>query len=116
MKIYIPQLVAVVLLMAGSHNTLAANEDQMQAIKALGELNGIALSCRQLEQTQRMKQAMVENLPKLRYLGDYFDQASNDAFLAFSNEHRLCPVKSEFAAQVTAAIDKLAQQFSKSEK
>ena len=116
MKVYIPQLIVIVLLMAGSQQSLAASDGQMQAIKALGELNGIALSCRQLEQTQRMKQAMVENLPKLRHLGAYFDQASNDAFLAFSNERRLCPVKSEFATQVTAAIDKLAQQFSKSEK
>ena len=94
-------------------NTQAATDLQLQAIQQLGELNGVALSCRHLEQTRRMKQAMVDNLPNERRLGEIFDQASNDVFLTFFNERRLCPVKSEFTARVDKEIKELIEQFAR---
>ncbi len=105
-------LCALTLLLA-SGQLSAATESQMASIKALGLINGVALSCQRLEQTQRMKQAIVSRLPKVRVLGDLFDHASNDAFLAFSAEGQLCPTKSKFDAQVNAAIEVLNENFPK---
>ncbi len=105
-------VVGMTLLLA-SNQLLAASESQISSIKVLGTLNGVALSCQRLEQTQLMKQAVVASLPKLRVLGDLFDQASHDAFLAFSAEGQLCPMKSEFKAQVGDAIGVLKSNFPK---
>jgi len=106
------RLCVLTLLLVSGHLS-AATESQMASIRALGQINGVALSCQRLEQTQRMKQAVVSRLPKLRVLGDLFDQASNDAFLAFSAEGQLCPTKSIFNARVNAAIEVLNENFPK---
>jgi hypothetical protein len=108
----LPKFLGLILLLTSSQ-LLAVTDAQLASIKALGAINGVALSCKRLDQTQRMKQAVVTSLPKIRYLGDAFDQASNDAYLAFLGAAKLCPTKSAFSSQVTEAIDVLKNQFPK---
>lgn len=75
------------------------------AIDALGELNGIALQCRYIDQVRRMKAAVVRNAPKERSFGFAFDEASNRAFLQFIEQQDACPNPDNFARRVGHRID-----------
>lgn len=81
------------------------------AVKALGRLNGIALQCKYIDQVTRMKQAVVETVPKERSFGLAFDQAANDGFLAFIQERSSCPGPAGFEKDVTQQIEVLQQLF-----
>jgi hypothetical protein len=100
-----------ILALAWSVQTRAVTDAQYQSIRALGLLNGVALPCHYLEQTRRMKKAIVATLPKRRALGDAFDQATNEAFLTFVEEKHACPAPEEFGRQVDAAIGALQRAF-----
>lgn len=101
---------AICILIPGVSTSVS--DSQYESIKALGMLNGVALNCRYLEETQRMKQALVDTLPKRRELGMAFDQITNDAFLAFIERNDPCPEASDFAASVGEAIQSLERSFS----
>jgi len=92
----------------------AISDQQYQTIRALGELNGVALHCRYLEQTHRMKKALVRVLPKRRALGQGFDDVTNESFLRFIEEKGTCPDPASFSGQVGDAIHELEQAFGKS--
>ncbi|MCW9078411.1 MAG: hypothetical protein OQK74_04465 [Gammaproteobacteria bacterium] len=91
----------------------AETEDQHAAITMLGELNGVALQCRYLEQTQRIKHTLVANLPKRRELGLLFEDATNKSFLAFMQRDETCPGSADFVGQVDSAVDLLEAAFAK---
>ena len=84
---------------------------QYDSVKALGALNGVALACRQVDQVRRMKAAVVANAPKERSFGLAFDEATNQAFLDFVNQHRPCPGPETLRRRVDAAVSGLAQPF-----
>jgi hypothetical protein len=85
---------------------------QYNNIQALGALNGIALQCKYYQETQRMKKALVSILPKRRQLGQVFDDATNESFLAFIKQAASCPDEAEFEHRVDAAIHTLENSFS----
>ena len=89
----------------------AASDEQLSSIKQLGQLNGVALHCKALEETQRMKRAMVLNLPKLQQLGELFDHETNDSFLKFISARSTCPSPADLTSQVDGAIKQLQQVF-----
>ena len=91
----------------------AIGDQQYQAIRALGDLNGVALQCRYLEQTHRMKKALVRVLPKRRALGQGFDDVTNESFLRFIEQKGSCPAETSFSGQVGDAIHDLEQAFGK---
>jgi hypothetical protein len=91
----------------------AATESQLDSVDALGELNGVALQCKYLEQTQRIKLALVKNLPKQRELGEKFDNTTNQSFMNFMNTKSSCPDSQFFSGQVGLAILKLESAFAK---
>ncbi|MCP3665788.1 MAG: hypothetical protein GY696_25380 [Gammaproteobacteria bacterium] len=103
----------VLLLSAVAFTTTlqAATESQVGAVEKLGQLNGVALSCQNLAATRRMKQALIDTVPKERYLGELFDDVSNDSFLAFQQERKLCPIKSEYNAELDEALTELHRLF-----
>lgn len=92
---------------------LAASEEQLNVIKRLGELNGIALHCKALPETQRMKRELVKNLPKRKELGDLFDMESNNSFMAFITKGAVCPSPGELSQQVDTALEELEKVYSK---
>ena len=95
-----------------STNVLPAISDsQYQSIQSLGRLNGVALQCGYLEQTQRMKRALIDHLPKRRELGLAFDQMSHESFLEFIRAGHSCPPAGEFSRQVGQAIETLKVRF-----
>ena len=82
------------------------------AVSALGELNGVALQCKYLDQVRRMKAAIVVNAPKERSFGLAFDEATNEAFLAFMRTGEACPTHERLERSVGHAIDELVEVMS----
>ncbi len=107
----IPVVLLLTLLFQGT--AVAATDQQFAAIKRLGELNGVALHCRFLEQTQHMKRVLVMTLPKRRQLGELFDIETNTSFMSFMAAQATCPSVSTFKKQVDAAVQQLETVFSK---
>ncbi|MCP4494454.1 MAG: hypothetical protein GY820_45220 [Gammaproteobacteria bacterium] len=89
----------------------AASESQLAAVSRAGELNGTALQCSFLEQTQRIKRALVLNLPKQRELGEWFDVNTNLSFMNFISSNSVCPDENSFKAQVGNSIEQLKSAF-----
>ncbi len=105
-------LVLFPLLVLMSVGARAESDAQFAAIARLAGLNAVALQCRFLDQTQRIKAALVERLPKKRYLGEYFDAKTNMAYMDALARHAACPEKSRLAADIGAAIAGLKTAFS----
>jgi len=94
-----------------STSTLAASQAQQQAIERLGRLNGTALHCSYFDETQRLKEAMVATVPKVRALGALFEEATNQSFMREVANKSVCPNRGEFAGQVSAGIKNLKNAF-----
>jgi len=105
-------MVAVLVTLALASTVGAADQDpRYAAVAALGELNGVALQCKYLDQVRRMKAAVVMHAPKERSFGLAFDEATNEAFLAFARQGGACPVHDEMERQVGHRIDRMAEAF-----
>ncbi len=111
MRFKILSVMVTSIVVVWSIQLSAATDEQYNSIKALGELNGVALHCRYLEETQRMKKGLVDSLPKRRELGLAFDEETNHAFLAFIQNKNSCPDRTLFSQQVDLAIIKLDTVF-----
>ena len=98
-----------VLLSPPAH---AISDAQYGSIEALGELNGIALQCGYIGQTQRMKRILVATLPKQRALGLAFDDVTNKSFLRFMEQKTSCMSEQELSGRVDEAITRLKTEFS----
>ncbi len=98
--------------------SLAASADEdarYQAVTGLGELNGIALQCKYLDQVRRMKAAVVATAPKERSFGLAFDQATNDGFLAFIRNAQVCPTHEVLEHRVGQGIEQMTKAFAASQ-
>ncbi len=101
----------LLLLVLGLASADPVRERQFDAIKRLGNLNGVALHCRALRETRKMKQALVRTLPQRRQLGELFDRQSHESYLAFIERRDRCPSLTELAGQVDDAIVELEQAY-----
>lgn len=90
---------------------VAVDDAQLNTIRRLGELNGVALHCKALDETQRMKRALVLNLPKRRQLGELFDHETNNSFMRFIEEGASCPSPAALNSQIDSAIEALEAAF-----
>ena len=84
---------------------------QLDAIKIMGQLYGTALPCNYIQQTREIKTAMVTALPKKRYLGQAFEEATNEAFLQFHKDGAKCPSEDALQHKIDTAIDTLNNAF-----
>lgn len=105
--------IILISISSGAYASRAATSSQLSSIAELGKLNGVALQCRYTSQMQQIKQALVLNLPKQRALGEWFENSTNDSFMAFMNTSASCPSATEFMQQVNAAIITLESEFKK---
>jgi len=101
------------ILMFCAFQVAAATEAQLNSIQRVGQLNGVALQCRYLNDARRMKLSLVAVLPKRRQLGQVFDDATNESFLSFIQNGSACPEAQQFTLQVDAAVAELNQAFVK---
>lgn len=106
-------MLMMLLLQSGLLLAQPASDEQLAAISRLGELNGIALQCRYIEQMQNIKRSMILNLPKKRELGFWFEQTTNTAFMDFLNKNAACPDSEVFTQQVNTARTRLETVFKK---
>lgn len=91
----------------------ADEETQLAAIRHLGDLNGIALHCKALLETQRMKRALVATLPKRRVLGEIFDEQSHKSYMKFIEDKAHCPSPADLIEQVSQGIAELEKVWGK---
>lgn len=102
----------MLLLIFWQTQAVAVNDEQLAAISELGSLNGIALHCKGLAHTQRIKRGLVASLPKRRQLGELFDYETNKSFMAFIENNEACPSPQTLAHQVDTALHRLELVFS----
>lgn len=100
-------------LMLWQPYAVAATQSELDAIAAMGEVNGIALQCHYIGQMQRIKRVLVLNLPKRRELGDWFEQKTNASFMRFMEDDSSCPDSLIFQQQVDLAIKNIEAVFKK---
>ena len=107
-------LLAVILALSLPSLAFTADDDpRYAAVKGLGGLNGVALQCKYIDQVRRMKSAVVANAPKERSFGLAFDEATNEAFLAFIRDGKTCPKHATLERQVGHQIDAMRAAFTK---
>jgi len=99
----------ILCLLAG--RSTAYTDNQYQAIVELGALNGIALQCKYLDQTRKIKKSLIGALPKRRALGQAFEIATNNAFLKFIEKSEACPRSTDFSKRVDRQITVLNNAF-----
>ena len=99
-RLFLPLLMLVAL--PSSHAADATAEAEARATVAeLGQLNGVALACREPELSGRAKRLMLDHVPKLRDWGKLYENATSQAFLAPPGgcpESALLRVRIELAA------------------
>ena len=100
-----------IVLAVLAFSTVVAGDARYSAIDALGQLNGVALQCKYLDQVRRMKAAVVESAPKERSFGLAFDEATNKGFVDFIRIQQSCPSQAEFELDVSARIVKMRDAF-----
>jgi hypothetical protein len=107
-------LAAGFLALVLSVSAIAAGEEDPRyaAVKGLGQLNGVALQCKYIDQVRRMKAAVVASAPKDRSFGLAFDTATNEAFLAFIQDDAACPAHAELERRIGHQIDAMRAAFS----
>jgi len=59
-----------------------AEAEARATVTELGQLNGLALACREPELSGRAKRLMLDHVPKLRDWGELYENATSQAFLA----------------------------------
>jgi len=108
------QLLSIPFLLSLLLPVSAAEHDaRLQAIARMGQLNGIALQCRYLDQMRRIKQVLIKNLPKERALGEWFEKTTQDAFMDFMQNDRACPGLIEFENDLDRASRQIEEVFSR---
>ncbi len=104
-------LALVLLMLLQAPATAATQEQRLDAIARMGELNGIALQCRYLDQMRRIKQVLIRHLPKQRALGEWFEKTTNDSFMGFMQSGEECPGLIEFEQDLDQASQRIAEVF-----
>ena len=111
MKTLTKALLSTALLGLPLAASAADPDPRYAAVEALGQMNGIALPCKFLDQVRRMKAAVVEYAPKERSFGLAFDEATNAAFLAFVRGGEGCPSHDAFQREVGHRIEGMIDAF-----
>lgn len=98
------------LLMAASLASPLARAEEPAALTNLGFLNGMALACKQPALVARLRDAVVAVVPKTREAGETFEQATNMAFLGYS-DNAVCPDGKTLAERVDIGIAELKAAY-----
>lgn len=94
---------------------LAANASEppqgAAEVRTLGLLNGEALACQQLALVDRIRIAVVHEAPKTRELGEIFETATSERFIALGQGQGECTDGRHLAERVEAGIAALRAVF-----
>lgn len=105
------RITSTLFLILFSTHASAISDAQFESVRALGMLNGVALNCGYIDETRRMKRSLVATVPKLRVIGQAFDDSTNDAFLEMVNNRTNCPSERTLSEQVDHSIQQVEEKF-----
>lgn len=100
---------ACVLPLAFAHGQTAT--PGAAEVQALGRLNGEALACKQMALVDRIRIAVVYDAPKTREIGELFEQATSERFLAMGTDKSACPDGRSLSQQVESGIAAMRAAF-----
>jgi hypothetical protein len=108
------RITSLLFLALCATTVFAISDTQFESVRGVGKLNGVALNCGYIDETRRMKRALVATVPKLRVIGQAFDESTNEAFLQMIADKAPCPAERTLSSSVDQALQQLQQQFSNS--
>lgn len=83
----------------------------VEQVKALGRLNGEALACKQMPLVDRIRMRIVNEAPKTREIGEIFEAATTERFLAMGSGNAVCTDGRNLAERIEAATEALRAVF-----
>lgn len=101
--------VAALVLSFAAIPGFAADEGSA-ALTAIGEINGIALACQQPAIASRARNAVATTAPKTRANGEFFENATNAAYLE-QGKGRPCPDVATLVKRLSDAEKNLSVAF-----
>jgi len=105
----LPIILLALCAAPGLVNLAAAADAEagLLAIKALGNVNGQALACSQMQSAARAKSLMLAHAPKTQRFGDAYEEATRAAYLAQTSAPGTCPD----ALRLVDQLNRLALQL-----
>lgn len=105
--------VQAISIPAQANETISTNPaNSLQAsVETLGQLNGIALACNQMALSMRLRDILINEAPKARNIGEWFEQASQQSFLTQGKENKPCPNSRALANDIDAANQSFRRQL-----
>jgi hypothetical protein len=88
-----------------------AADEGTAAVNELGQLNGIALACKQPALVSRARNSIVTTAPKTRDIGEMFENATNSAYLEQGKGKTPCPDGAALAGKIGAAEKRLQAAY-----
>lgn len=92
-----------------------AADEGAAAVTELGQLNGIALACKQPALVTRARNAIVTTAPKTRDIGETFENATNAAYLEQGKGKTPCPDGATLAGRIAVSEKRLQAAFPKAQ-
>jgi len=83
----------------------------LDAIRTLGRLNGEALACGQMALVDRIRITVVHGAPKTREVGETFEAATSERFLALGKDKSACPDGRKLSDLIESAIQAMHKAF-----
>lgn len=83
----------------------------VEQVRALGRLNGEALACKQMPLVDRIRMRIVNEAPKTREIGEIFEAATTERFLAMGSGNAACTDGRDLAERIEAATQALRAVF-----
>ncbi len=112
-------LIVMRLLLAGMALSSLSVQAQQAAVETaglaliaeLGQLNGAALACSEKLAAQRAKMLMLAYAPKTQRYGETYEQATQQGFLARTQERAPCLPPRELERDIESIADRLHAMF-----
>ena len=89
----------------------AVADSGLDTVKALGFLNGEALACQQMALVDRIRMGIIYEAPKTREIGEAFEAATTERFLAMGSEQKNCTSAKDLAERVEQAAQTMRGAF-----
>jgi hypothetical protein len=83
----------------------------MAEVRAMGYLNGEALACKHMALVDRIRMRIITEAPKTREVGEEFEMATNERFLAMGSSETPCPDGRTMAERIEAATQAMRAAF-----
>lgn len=97
----------LIVFFAGS----AAADSGLEAVKTLGQLNGEALACQHMALVDRIRMRIIYDAPKTREIGETFEAATTERFLALGENKARCSDAKALAGRIEEASQALRAAY-----